>query len=174
MFTEKVCRHQLDYDPRPCNGTVTLKLHYYFSVGLAKRIQNAVLGLSNKSKTFVFLNVGFHDQLNESLVKERLLLPLLHTMKLKRLTWPRILWAGIHKFGMMRSSLTSLNSERVREFNENLKAFLAGWEVPVFDTFNLTDNVMSFDGQHYGLGLNKMKVTILLHYLQQLRLLGQW
>ena len=79
MFTEKVCRHQLDYDPRPCNGTVTLKLHYYYSVGLAERIKSAVLGLSNESKTFVFLNVGFHDQLNESLVKERLLLTLLHT-----------------------------------------------------------------------------------------------
>ncbi|KAK7102333.1 hypothetical protein V1264_020568 [Littorina saxatilis] len=118
--------------------------------------------------------VGFHDTLQVGVITKRLLKPLLTAMKSKRLQWPRLVWAPVHQFGMMRTSNTAIDVNMAREFNRRVEEFLTPWGVPVFDTFPLTDNVTSFDGQHYGFGVNRMKVRILLHYLQELKSLGQW
>lgn len=174
MFTEKVCRHQLPYDVRACNGTLKIKLCYEYAVLFHHGIQRNILRLAKTPNSFVVFGIGMHNKFNETLIIDSLLRPLVQTMRAERVTWPKIVWAGVHKLGMMRTRNTTLGNDRVREFNRNIERFLARWGVPVFDTFNLTDNAMSLDTEHYGFGVNKMKVTILLHYLQQLRSLGQW
>ena len=174
MFTEKVCRHQLPWDAKACNGTTKIRLRYEYSIGFTHGIQRNILKLRNTSNSFVLFGIGMHNKFNETIIIDRLLRPLVQTMRAERVTWPKIVWAGVHKLGMMRTRNTTLGNDRVREFNRNIERFLARWGVPVFDTFNLTGDAMSFEGEHYGLGVNKMKVTILLHYLQQLRSLGQW
>ncbi|XP_070192852.1 uncharacterized protein [Littorina saxatilis] len=174
MFTEKVCRLWLDQNTRVCNGTVTLRLRYLYSGTMNTSIHKTVLSLQNKTRSLVFLGVGFHNKLNVDIVTKGLLKPLLTAMKSKRLQWPRLVWAPVHQFGMMRTSQTGVDVNMAREFNRRVEEFLTPWGVPVFNTFTLTDNVTSFDGQHYGFGVNRMKVRILLHYLQELKSLGRW
>ncbi|KAL8592914.1 hypothetical protein ACOMHN_050741 [Nucella lapillus] len=75
---------------------------------------------------------------------------------------------------MLKSALLTKNSNAARAYNKAIQQFLDLHNVSMFDTFNLTDNVMSFDGTHYGYGLNVMKVNIFLHYIQELVALGKW
>ena len=148
-FSEKKCRHWINFHRVVCGGNTTLRLSYLYSAGSAGAIKRTVLGLANRTRSLVVLGFGFHDKLNDSRVRGALG-PLLEEMKAQRLVWPKLLWATIHKFGEMRTPLTAVNNEAVKRFNGKLKSYLQGWKVPVFDTFNLTDKVMSFDGQHYG------------------------
>ena len=38
--------------------------------------------------------------------------------------------------------------------------------LPYFDTFAITANATSFDGMHYGLGVNMLKAQLLLNYIR--------
>ena len=174
MFSEVVCRHWLNSRGSVCGGNVTLRNHYLTTTSTAARIRNVVLELGNRTRSLVVLGIGFHDKMNYARVIGAVVRPLLQTMKTQRLVWPRLLWATIHKFGEMRTPLTHENTETAKHFNDRMKSFLAAWKVPVFDTFNLTDKVMSFDGQHYGFGVNKVKAKILANYLHQLYVQGRW
>ena len=42
----------------------------------------------------------------------------------------------------------------------------------VFNTYNMTSGTTSFDGTHFGLGINVMKSKILFNFIEQLTLAG--
>ena len=54
------------------------------------------------------------------------------------------------------------------EFNRRMKEYLQPRGVDVFDVFNLTLGLHSYDGTHYGPGVNMMKAQLLLNYLREL------
>ena len=54
------------------------------------------------------------------------------------------------------------------EFNRRMKEYLQPRGVDVFDVFNLTLGLHSYDGTHYGAGVNMMKAQLLLNYLREL------
>lgn len=41
--------------------------------------------------------------------------------------------------------------------------------IPIMEFYNLTNGVMSFDGTHYGPGVNYLKGQIFLNYLLEIR-----
>ena len=55
----------------------------------------------------------------------------------------------------------------ITSFNENLAKYCQENKIAVFDSFNMTTGVNSFDGTHFGIGVNMMKVQILLNYLEE-------
>ncbi|XP_070205342.1 uncharacterized protein [Littorina saxatilis] len=89
---------------------------------------------------------------------------------------PRVLWASIHAPGILKSPLyQSQMYPYVVKYNEDIRELLQAWKVPVFDTVNMTSQgLMSHDGTHYGLGVNMMKATVLLHYLSELGDRDEW
>ena len=176
MFTEKTCRLWLNTNFKACNGTVQLQYLAYHLIKHAQKISQAVLELGNRSKTMVVLSGGVHNGLQAEAVRDKVMLPLLSNMTSLNLTWPKLLWAGIHQWGLLKNDRVYRTESvaRVKIFNKQMETFLGQFGVPFFDTFNLTGSVMSFDGTHFGLGVNKVKALIFLNYLLELQSKGQW
>ena len=70
--------------------------------------------------------------------------------------------------------MRTVSNEYGKEFNANVAAYLHNFRIPVFDTFSVTDGVMSIDGTHYGFGVNVLKAQLFLNYIQQLEDWGMW
>ena len=176
MFIDKICRKWLLMTARACNGSVHLHYKSHYLTRLANSIFGDVLNLGNRSKTMVVLNLGLHESLNHRAVIRKVMSPLLSRMAARNLTWPKLLWVGVHQWGLLKSGLGYPTQSKVRvvDFNKQMGSFLDRVGVPVLDTFNLTGGVMSFDGAHFGLGVNKVKADIVLNYLLELQSKGQW
>ena len=80
-----------------------------------------------------------------------------------------MVWAGTHAPGLLKSPrIPSQSTDSIAEFNAKTKAIFSAEGIPVFDTFQLTAHTMSYDGVHFGQGVNNMKAQILLnHILEQ-------
>ena len=168
MFTEKLCRHWLDRHTSVCQGRTKVRFFELVYIKQAEDIHNTILQLANVTRGFVFVGTGVHDNFKANETQTKVLLPVLQ--RLRNASYPKILWASTHAPGLMKTPrIQDQSSESVRRYNAKMEEFLRPWGVPVFDTFNLTDGVMSFDGAHYGLGVNRVKVRILLAYLMELR-----
>ncbi|GFS06942.1 hypothetical protein ElyMa_001237500 [Elysia marginata] len=58
----------------------------------------------------------------------------------------------------------------LKRFNAVVTPFLKSQGIAVLDGFNLTlGSLMSYDGTHYGKGLNDLKAQILLNYFREIR-----
>ncbi|XP_046557016.1 uncharacterized protein LOC124266241 [Haliotis rubra] len=175
MFTEKVCRNWLDRRVSVCDGTVNVVLNEQVASANGASLPRLTHSLANTSKSLLILGIGIHENYNPRPVMFSYLHPLLDTLVKSKQAWPRVLWAGPHAPGILKTPrIPQQNYQSVLKYNTIINNYLTSWGIPVFDTFNLTEGVMSFDGAHYGLGINKMKVQILLNYIQELSDKGIW
>ena len=135
MFTEKVCRKWLLGNVRACNGSVHLRYDFHYLTGQAESIFRDVLNLGNRSKTMVVLSLGMHESLNHGAVISKVMSPLLSRMAAMNLTWPKLLWIGVHQWGLLKSGLgyPMQSRERVVDFNKQMGSFLGRMGVPVLD-----------------------------------------
>ncbi|PVD36283.1 hypothetical protein C0Q70_03261 [Pomacea canaliculata] len=177
MFTEKVCRLHVDSDTTVCNKRVKVKLVYDYKVeSAAAAVHTAIINLTNVSRSIAFMAFGIHDQFEVEKVRQKLLLPLLHKMNSSSSSNPKLVWLAYHAPGLLTSTLDYpwQKPERILQYNQVMGEFLREWHVPIFEAFNLTDGIASFDGAHYGLGINRVKVQILLNYILELRVKKLW
>lgn len=54
-------------------------------------------------------------------------------------------------------------------YNGQIREILKKYEIPEFNTFNLTDGTMSYDGLHFGKGINHAKAQIFLNYILEFK-----
>ncbi|KAK3735331.1 hypothetical protein RRG08_019746 [Elysia crispata] len=81
---------------------------------------------------------------------------------------PNLLWVGIHAPGLLKApKFSRQTSQGVSYFNSNVRNLLKQWKVPFLDTFSFTDGAVSFDGTHYGWGVNMLKANMLIQYVQE-------
>ncbi|XP_046578092.1 uncharacterized protein LOC124285859 [Haliotis rubra] len=173
MFTEKVCRLHLKYTLHACNGSVRLELNYLYSADQGQQLKQRVV--NSNSKSLLLVGIGIHNNFNHKVVQTKYLLPTLTYKRDSKRSWPKVLWATSHAPGIMKSpKMLAQSYESVQRYNVNMAPFLKTWEIPVFDTFNMTDGMTSFDGEHYGLGMNVAKANVLLSYLDELKNRGLW
>ncbi|XP_046565001.1 uncharacterized protein LOC124273741 [Haliotis rubra] len=173
MFTEKLCRLQLKYSVRACNGTVHLELKYFFAASFGRNLKQMVTNLNSKS--IIFTGIGIHNHFNHMEVQQKFLLPTLSYIGKSKRLWPQFLWAASHAPSALKSPKVLTQSyESVKRYNSKMETFLKPWKVPLFNTFNMTDGMMSFDGEHYGLGMNVVKANVILSYLNELKKEGLW
>jgi hypothetical protein len=137
--------------------------------------------LTNATRGFVFFGIGIHQDFPAENMKKLMLRPLLkqlheHHRKLNSTRVnPRVLWAATHAPGLLKTArVVEQSAASVQRYNDEIGKFLQEWDVPVFDTYHMTDGVMAFDGAHYGLGVNRVKVRILMQYLLDLTLKKLW
>ena len=105
--------------------------------------------------------------------------PLLEQMRKENWRWPLIVWASVHCFGPLKSP--NMNGQlrlNVIRFNRQTEEYFAPYSASlplyVFNTFNLTAPVASYDGAHFALGVNKMKVKVLVNFIRLLGERGLW
>ncbi|XP_012942842.1 uncharacterized protein LOC101857899 [Aplysia californica] len=82
--------------------------------------------------------------------------------------WPRLLWMGTHAPGLLKSPhFAAQTAGGVQKFNKGIQTILRTWKVPYLDTFAFSNGTVSFDGTHYGWGVNMLKVDMLLTYIRE-------
>ena len=139
------------------------KLHY------ANSALNEVRAHLHKNNSVVAIGVGLHMGLNTSQVLNGYLKPIIQLKEREKSYWPLIVWLPIHAPGSLKPIrfLSSQNHEAVRHFNMAMREYLEPIGVPIFDTFNLTLGVHSYDGTHFGFGVNMVKAQLFLNFLDE-------
>ncbi|XP_064597723.1 uncharacterized protein LOC135464156 [Liolophura sinensis] len=161
MFT-KECRPFVAKKDLRCRGTVTL--HYYecFTPGSFNVTPHVQKHCGSVSTLFVF-GFGLHYKYNAQKLIKELVAPILKQLHANpAYVETKLVWMLPHSMGMLHQQTQPL---QVLSFNSKLRQYLSPLAVPVIDTFNLTRNLITYDGSHYTKAANLLKVQILLNYL---------
>ena len=127
------------------------------------RLKNLVRRLALTPNSVLYVGIGVNEILSASWVNSAVLQPILEAKGHSR--WPYVIVAGLHHWGVLRSPTYS----GVRRFNQELKSLVSQYGMTYFDTYELTRNVFSYDGTHYGQGVNQVKADILLNVIQMIK-----
>ena len=156
-----------------CEGNV--KFQYSFNesycIDYAKGALAVVTKHLNRRNAVILIGVGLHDGLSFERITKHYMEPILNLVQNKaRSGWPKIIWVTTHAHGSLKpvEFRGSQGNDKVIEFNRRMKDYLEPQGVDVFDVFNLTLGLHSYDGTHYGPGVNMMKVQLLMNYLRAL------
>ena len=164
----QMCMNHIDRDVRECGGTVRLKFMEHARVDHTNLTLKAVSEIQGKENSFLFIGIGIHDDFNTTKVIKELVGPLMS--QLTKSSWPRVVWSSMHAPGLLKTPrVPSQNRQSILRYNKEIQHLLNVWGVPVFNTFNLTDGTTSFDGAHYGKGVNDVKAQIFLNYILEQR-----
>lgn len=154
--------------PSPlCDGSVNFDIEIvsdYFKT-LTKEISDKYDTLISQENTWIVGAVGFHYQLDFELAKKEYLDKVWSKLQRSKNGWPKFLWLSLHALnGFLR--LTQLpHNIKVKNYNDRVEAFWRERKVQVVDTFGLSEGIKSYDGRHYGLGLNALKMNIVLRMI---------
>ncbi|XP_046341458.2 uncharacterized protein LOC124122432 [Haliotis rufescens] len=175
MFTEKTCRHHLNYNYVGCGGSVRVVMKYYYNSGTGRRLKEETLRELKTPRTMLVMGIATHDAHSSKRVKGGFLSPVLNAMKNMSLTWPKLLWVDQHAPGLTKTPWDLEKSrEKAKTFNSEMEPYLREWSVPILKTYNLTDGMCSFDSEHYGRGINMAKANLLLNYIEEIQRKGEW
>jgi len=124
----------------------------------------------NEKRPLIILGIGFHDNLNPKVVQNNYLKPILDLKYKYNDSNAVFIWANVHYGGLLKPlQYESIQgNDKAIPFNKAMKLFCKKHKVHVFESFELTRGVFSFDGQHYGSALNKVKLQSLLMGLTKL------
>ncbi|XP_071099495.1 uncharacterized protein [Haliotis cracherodii] len=174
-FTEKVCRAHIERQSTFCDGRVSVNMLEYYHLASATNFHRDFHSFLHKNKTVVLVGVGYHDSFDFERVFIEYIYPVIDMMKKNNALWPKVIWSANHKFGLLKSpKIPRQDNSRVEAFNKFMSEGLGKYDIPIFDTYNLTSGVMSTDGGHFGIGVNVMKVQMLLNYLLELKFKLSW
>ncbi|GFR74863.1 hypothetical protein ElyMa_002173700 [Elysia marginata] len=83
-------------------------------------------------------------------------------------TSPNILWIGTHAPGLLKApKFKRQTAKGVSDYNFKVRKLLDKWKIPFMDTFSFTDGAVSYDGTHYGWGVNMLKANMLVQYVKE-------
>ena len=110
---------------------------------------------------------GLHFGCKSEDVIEQFLQPAFTSTQQNGRNWPRFLWVHPNSVGLLKPPgyLSLQGDEAIGKFAAEIENYLKRYNVPVLDFRQITKGVNSYDGTHYGSGVNMMKVQILLNYL---------
>ncbi|XP_076818556.1 uncharacterized protein LOC143464584 isoform X1 [Clavelina lepadiformis] len=153
------------------------KVLTYYSNDYKDEFINLVNTLAGKNGTLIMLGVGYHMSCLAKPVIDNFLNPALsaigHYYTSNKLTgprWPRIFFVLPMPTGLLKppQHLDMQNDVKMRQLAIEITKYCKERDIPVFDFRALGKHVHSFDGTHYGLGVNLMKIQILINYLDSL------
>ncbi|KAK6188541.1 hypothetical protein SNE40_004698 [Patella caerulea] len=174
-FSERDCRGFLQPKAELCHKSLNVEVMELPRIDNSDLIFRTIKKLENRPKSMVVMGIGIHDNYNSEKTADTLLSPIVTKRLALNQTWPKLLWAAPHAPGLLKTPRVPEQSHAsVIKFNDNIRIYLSQWNIPIFDSFNLTDGVNSFDGAHYGLGVNLIKAKILIEYIGELRSREKW
>ncbi|XP_046368583.2 uncharacterized protein LOC124143603 [Haliotis rufescens] len=175
VFPTHNCRAFLDYSPTLCNGTVRALFKQYTANYDRMNMMRDVKKIRDTPKSILFFGCGVWTFFNRDDTGKYARAVINMVNKFKKRTWPKLLWSGVHHFGLWRRpNVKGVDNEHAQPFNRYMETVLEMYNVPMFDTFNMTRGVRSVDGTHYGPGVNFLKAQIYLNYIMELQNKGQW
>lgn len=136
--------------------------------------------LSGRYGSVVLIHVGLHLKMNADTVIEKYLKPMLairngfyrnrRQVVTEDTKWPKIFFVPPLHSGLRKPKkyLNTLYPKKVSQFAEQMQDFCHENDITFFDVRPFSRFVHSFDGTHYGLGVNFMKNQLLLNYFNSL------
>ncbi|XP_059142496.1 uncharacterized protein LOC131930126 [Physella acuta] len=162
------CSGVIQRDTHNCGRKVRLKIVELWSVSQIANILEAMGELSGKNNSLFVFGIGMHDGLDHELILTKVLNPIFELMSMS--PWPKVIWMTPHAPGLLKSGLnTAQQSDHMKFYNRVIRGVMEKRGVPVVDFFNLTEGVMSYDGTHFGKGLNDVKAHIFVNFLLENR-----
>ena len=118
--------------------------------------------------SYVLLGIGIHDNFNSKSVIENYLEPIISAISSKGNGWPRLIWLTTHAAGPLKplAFAAKQGNERILAYNRDIYRYCQQNNITLFDTYNMTRQTYSYDGTHYGFGVNMMKAQILLNIFE--------
>lgn len=154
-----------------CQGKYNFEYSFneFYSMKHAKLALGKVREKLNKTNSVIALGVGLHIGLKADKVFNDYLKPILQLKEQAASQWPLVVWITTHAHGSLKpiSFIKSQGNDKITRFNKDMEEFLKPLGIPVFDTFNLTLGVHSYDGTHYGFGVNMMKAQLFMNFLDE-------
>ncbi|RUS80210.1 hypothetical protein EGW08_012035 [Elysia chlorotica] len=145
----RMCVRWLDRDTRECDQTVKLKFLEYVKADQSTKMLEAIQEVQGLPNSLVVIGIGIHDDFNFTSISNKLIYPLLAQASSSQ--WPKVIWATTHAPGLLKSPrIPSQSTESIAKYNAKTKAIFSENGIPVFDTFELTSQAMSYDGAHFG------------------------
>lgn len=158
-------------NPNFCDGWARFQISYVkaYKVETAGLALLAIKKLLNKVGSVVLMGIGIHNNFNASAVIQFYLEPAVRLVSTSKNGWPHLIWLSTHSMGPLKpiNYHKDQGNPAILSFNNHLSDYCNLHNITLFDTFNMTMGVHSFDGTHFGVGVNTMKVQILLNYLEE-------
>ncbi|ESP05602.1 hypothetical protein LOTGIDRAFT_228111 [Lottia gigantea] len=173
VFSDAECRAWINFNASLCNNTVHMQFDELPKVEHVMHVSTKMQELTRKPRSLFVFGIGIHNDYNISATTNNFLHPLLRHKDSK--TWPRYLWHSAHAPGLLKTPRIPAQSiDSVLKYNHQIEHYLKQSNVPILQSFTLTKGVNSFDGAHYGLGVNLVKSQILIEYIRDLRSKENW
>jgi len=179
QFVDSSCHSKLSVDwkdvklhPGYCNSSGSLpKIDFIqaYSTHFKQLAMDRVEEVLLEERPLVLLGIGIHDNFDYEKVIEQYLQPIVQ-LRNKRMAFtnPVFVWLNTHSAGPLKPIpyQNTQGNHKIVRFNTFLREYCRRNSVLVFDSFNITRGVHSFDGTHYGRAMNLLKVELLLHSLK--------
>ncbi|XP_071096931.1 uncharacterized protein [Haliotis cracherodii] len=173
MYGAVACRRVLDTpNPYVCGGRVYIGRFAHFKPDKTGELLDLVRNITNVKRTLIISGMALHVDMNYTAVQEYLK-PAFDFLNTSGAQWPKFLFTGQSDFGALKNRRAMLWSKR-DIFNTKMSYFAKSHGVLYLDLYNLTRGVRSFDGNHFGVGLNRAKVFIISNYIRDLKDKGEW
>lgn len=178
QFVDSICHihtamtwRDVTDNPNFCDGWARFQISYVkaYKVEVASLAHLAIKKRLNKVGSVVLMGIGIHNNFNASAVIESYLEPAVRMISTSKNGWPHLIWLSTHSMGPLKpiNYHRDQGNPAILSFNDNLQKYCNEHNITVLDTFNMTRGVHSFDGTHFGIGVNMMKVQVLLNYLEE-------
>lgn len=161
-------------------------LHSHYENDAGEKALKLVKTLVGKPRTLILLSVGVHLSCNAARTFKSNIQPMVeflnsyestlndHTPPKERKThnsttrWPLVIFMFPDTPGVLKSPDHMKDNGKVPcyKFADQMVEYLSHVGIPYLDFRKLTTNVHSYDGGHYGIGVNIQKLQILLNYLE--------
>nr|XP_039261007.1 uncharacterized protein LOC120337315 [Styela clava] len=180
----EILKNLLDKTPFCGSQTPLVTLNNWYNHASANGFLNLVKSLTGKVGSILLVGQGGHDGCKSEVTIEKFLSPVIQhlddfykdynntTVKPSKVfkkihRWPHIIFMYPDSNGILKpKAYHAANGNIVcKKFSREMKVYCDAHNIPVLDFSGLTSSVHSYDGAHHGLGVNIMKVQILLNYL---------
>ena len=152
-----------------CNGYGNIDVDYLidYKQKFADEFNKKIDSLSSKENSWIICSVGLHFHLDFDKLKEIFLDRLWEKLQRSGKKWPKLIWVGLHGLAGFLKLSQIPHKGKLKGFNSKVTDYWTKRNVTIIDTYPLSEGIKSYDGVHYGLGLNHLKMHIILDTIKQ-------
>ena len=172
QFTDGICHAFIEMDGHDlCTGKSS---KFYISFIEAYNVKHLDVAIRTIKKllgepfTYVLIGSGIHDNFDWKMMISDYLEPIVSIVSSKGIGWPRLVWLTTHAAGPLKPLTYAVKqgNEAIKRYNQQIARFCYRNNITLFDTYNMTRQTYSYDGTHYGLGVNMVKAQVLLNFIE--------
>jgi len=143
-----------------CDMKSSFLVEYFadFNTFVTSTTQRRLETLKDLENTYIIMSSGAHFNANPKSFIQYYLSHVLDTIEGKK--WPKLIVETLPK------TPSIVLSDQRASFSSQVKEFCDQHDIHVFDTFQLSNNLMPYDGKHFRLIFYLQKIKILLNFLR--------